>query len=72
MFAPLFWKKIGLSFARAFVSFFVLGVAGAYDSFVTGDVAAGKAAAIALITGAVAAGIRAAQALFTTLESPKP
>lgn len=70
MFTPLFWKKIGLSFARAFIAFFVLGVVGAYDSFVTGDVEAGKAAAVALITGAVAAGLRAAQALFTTLETP--
>ena len=72
MFEPLFWKKIALSFARAFVSFFVLGAVGAYNGFVTGDIHAGKAAVIALITGAVAAGLRAAQALFTTLETPAP
>ena len=71
MFEPLFWRKIALSFARAFVSFFVLGIVGAYDSFVTGDLASGKSAVIALITGAVAAGLRAGQALFTTLETPK-
>lgn len=70
MFTVLFAKKVGLSFLRAFVPFLVLGLAGAWDSFVTGDLAAGKAAVIALVTGAVTAGLRAVQALFTNLESP--
>ena len=70
MFTGLFWKKVLLSFARAFVPFFVLGLAGAWDSFVTGDLAAGKSAVIALVTGAITAGLRAAQALFTNLETP--
>lgn len=69
MFTPLFWKRVGLSFARAFIPFLILGLVGAWDSFVTGDVEAGKAAVIALISGAVTAGLRAIQALFTTLET---
>lgn len=66
----LFWKKVGLSFLRAFVSFFVLGVAGVWDAIAAGNWSAGKSAIIALIGAAVAAGIRAAQAAFTTLETP--
>jgi len=66
----LFWKKVGLSFLRAFVVFFVLGVIPLWDQIVAGDWDAGKAALIALVGGAGTAGLRAIQALFTTFESP--
>lgn len=71
MFGGLFWKKVGLSFVRAFVPFFILGILPVWDSIVAGDWDAGKAALLALIGAAVTAGIRAAQALFTTAETPQ-
>lgn len=67
---PLFWKKVGLSFLRAFVVFFVLGVIPVWDEIVGGDWDAAKAALIALIGGAGTAALRAIQALFTNLETP--
>lgn len=69
MLTPFFWKKVGLSFVRAFVPFFILGVIPVWDSIAAGDWNAAKAALIALIGAAVTAGLRAAQALFTTLET---
>jgi hypothetical protein len=69
-FGGLFWKKVLLEFARTFIPFFILGLAGAWDSFVTGDLESGKAAVVALITGGIAAGLRAIQALFTNFETP--
>lgn len=70
MFTPLFWKKVGLEFARTFVVVFILGAATVTDQVVGGDWNAGKSALIALIAAAVTAGLRAAQALFTQLETP--
>jgi hypothetical protein len=69
MFTPYFWKKCGLSFARAFIPAFILGVLPVWDAVAAGDWNAGKAALLALITGAGTAGIRALQALFTNLET---
>jgi hypothetical protein len=68
LFTPVFWKKIGLSFARAFIATFVLGVGGAFDAVASGDTNAARSAAVALVVAGVTAGIRAAQALFTNLE----
>jgi hypothetical protein len=70
LFTPLFWKKVGLSFARAFIPVFFLGLGGVYDAVSSGDVSAAKSALIALAVAAGAAALRAAQALFTTLETP--
>ena len=70
----LFFKKVGLSFARAFVAVFALGITGVFSSLGESgtDFSTGKEALVALIVAAIAAGLRAAQALFTTLESPTP
>lgn len=68
--SKLFLRKIALSFARAFASVFVLGLLGAYDPFVKGDLAGAKAALIALLGAAGAAGLKALQVAFTTWESP--
>lgn len=70
MFTLLFWKKVGLSFARAFVPTLILGLAGVFDHVADGDLDGGKAALVALIVAAITAGLRAAQALFTQLETP--
>lgn len=70
MFTSLFWRKVGLSFLRAFVPFFILGVIPLWDEVVAGDWNTARAALIALIGASVTAGIRALQALFTTLETP--
>lgn len=69
MLTPLFWKRVGLSFVRAFIPVFILGVIPLWDQIVAGDWDAGKSALIALISGAVTAGIRAAQIFFTTVET---
>lgn len=70
MLTPLFWRKVGLSFVRAFIPTFILGIGSAYSAFGEGDLSGAKASLIALVVAAGAAGLRAAQALFTTLESP--
>ena len=62
-------KKIGLSFARAFLGAFVPGLAGVYSSFVSGDVPAAKAALIALVAAGGAAVLKSAQIAWTTWES---
>jgi predicted ABC-type exoprotein transport system permease subunit len=67
---PLFFKKVGLSFARTFLIVFVLGLIPVWDNVVNWDPNASKAALLAVIAAAGTAGIRAAQALFTTLETP--
>lgn len=72
----LFWKRVSLSFARAFATTFVLGLVGVVES-VSGeggafDLSAGRAAAVALVVGGVTAGLRAVQVLFTNLETPPP
>ena len=69
--SKLFLRKVALSFARSFLAFFVPGLAGAYNPFITGDVAASKAALIALVAGSITAGLRAAQIGLTTWETPK-
>jgi hypothetical protein len=48
LFGVTFWKKIGLSFARAFIATFVLGVGGAFDAVASGDTTAARSAAVAL------------------------
>jgi hypothetical protein len=70
----LFWKRVGMSFLRAFVGAFALGITGVFGSLgeAGSDFTAGKSALIALIVAAIAAGLRAAQALFTTIETPPP
>lgn len=72
MFTTFFWKKVALSFVRAFVPFFVLGILPVWDSIVAGDWDVAGAAVIALIGAAVTAGVRAVQALFTNLETDPP
>ncbi len=69
----LFWKKVGLSFLRAFVATFAIGITGVFASLGEqgSNFGAGKTALIALVVAAIAAGLRAAQALFTTAETPQ-
>jgi hypothetical protein len=71
MFGAIFWRKVALSFIRAFIPFFFLGLAGVWDDVAAGDWNASKSAIVALIGGAVTAGLRAIQALFTNLEPQK-
>ena len=65
----LFLKKIGLSFARAFLGVLIPGLAGVYSSFVSGDVPAARAALIALVAAGGAAVLKSAQIAWTTWES---
>ena len=67
---PLFFKKVGLEFARTFVIVFVLGILPVWDNLVNWDPNAAKVAILAVIASAGTAGIRAVQALFTQLETP--
>lgn len=69
MLTKLFWKKVGLSFIRAFIPTFLFGVLPVWNSIVQGDWTVAKAAFLALIAASVTAGFRAAQAMYTTLES---
>ena len=70
MFPPVFWKKVALSFVRAFAAAFVLGLTDVLSAVGpnASDWGAGKAALVALVVAAVTAGVRALQALFTHLE----
>lgn len=65
-----FAKKVGLSFARAFVATFALGATGVVDAVGSGDLTAARAALVALVLAGVTAGLRAAQVYLTTWESP--
>jgi hypothetical protein len=65
LFPPIFFKKVALSFIRAFLAAFVTGLAGVLAAPNWG---AGKAALVAVSIAAVTAGIRAIQAIFTDLE----
>ena len=62
---PVWFKKVGLSFVRAFVGTFIAGLVGV---LAVPDWEAGKAALVALSVAALTAGIRAIQAWFTHLE----
>lgn len=64
-----FFKKVALSFLRAFIPVFALGLTPVADSVTAGDVSTARAAIVAAACAAGAAGLRAAQALFTTLET---
>jgi hypothetical protein len=71
LFSSQFFKAVGLSFARAFIAVFALGILSVYSAVLPGesiDYDAGKTALIALVTAAGAAGIKAMQALFTNLD----
>lgn len=54
-------RSITLSFVRAFLGVFIVGLAGVAAS---PDFKTGKAALIALVTAAIVAGLRAVQALL--------
>ena len=57
-------KAVGLSFLRAFIAVFIVGLAGVVNA---ADWNAAKAALVALVVASITAGIRACQALFTNL-----
>lgn len=65
----LFLKKVGLSFARAFLAVFIPGIFTVYDPLVKGDLGAVRSALIALAVASFAAVLRAAQALWTEWET---
>jgi hypothetical protein len=71
----LFWRRIGLSFARAFIAALIAQAAVIWSGLAenvadgTVDWNAGAALIFAAISGACAAGIRAAQAKGTQLET---
>lgn len=56
-----FWKKVVLSFLRAFVASLIITVPGILSS---PDFSAGKALGISALIGGVTAGIRAIQHFF--------
>ncbi len=64
----VFFKKVVLSFVRAFVGVFIAGVGGV---FALPNWSASKAALVALSAAALTAGFRAVQALLTDLEPTK-
>lgn len=64
-----FWKKIGLSFARAFLAAFVIGLTPAADAIASGDWNTARAAIVACALAGGAAVLRALQALGTNLET---
>lgn len=64
-FGPVFWKKVGLSFVRAFLGAFIILAPGIW---LAPDLNAAKAAGVAAILAGLTAGVRALQALFTNLE----
>ena len=64
-----FWKKIGLSFARAFIPAFAIGLTPAADAVAAGDWNTARAAVVACVLAGAAAVLRALQALGTTLET---
>ena len=66
MFTKKFAKKVGFSFARAFLGAFVVLAPGIW---LAPDLNAAKAAAVAACVAGLTAGGRAVQALFTTWES---
>jgi hypothetical protein len=70
VFTNLFWRKVGLDFARTFVATFLVAVLPVWEAIAAGDWNAGKAAGLAAVASAVSASIRAAQARFTQLETP--
>ena len=67
---PLFWKRVGLDAARTFIPVFILGVLPVWDSIVSGDWNAAKAAGLAAVAAAGSAVLRGLQAKFTRLETP--
>lgn len=71
MLTELFWRKVGLEFARTFLTVFVLGVIPVASNLAdTKDWDTARAALLALVAAAITAALRAAQALFTQLETP--
>lgn len=72
-FPAVFWRKVALSFLRAFVAVFVLGLTGVVDALGPEgtDWNAAKSALVALVLAGLTAGVRALQALFTNLEPTK-
>lgn len=69
----LLLKRVALSFIRAFLGVFLVGVLNIASSVAnTHDWSAGKAAVVALISAAVVAGIKAVQELLALGSSPSP
>ena len=69
-FKTLFWKKVGLDFARTFLAFLVPGLATVYNTFVDAGIDAGQVALMALVVASFSASLRGVQAALTTWESP--
>lgn len=64
-FESTFFGRVTLSFVRAFLGVFIVGVLGIASNLAnTHDWNAGKAALVALVSAAIVAGIRAAQSLL--------
>lgn len=69
----LFVKRVALSFVRAFLGVFVVGVLNIASNVAnTHDWSAGKAALVALVSAAVVAGIKAVQELLALGSHPSP
>lgn len=68
-----FVRRVGMSFLRAFVVTFVLGLTDVISAVGPNatEWGAGKAALVALVVASVTAGVRAIQALTTTIETPR-
>lgn len=64
-----FFKKVGLSFVRAFVPAFAIGLTPAADAVAAGDWNTARAAVVACVLAGGAAVLRALQALGTNLET---
>jgi hypothetical protein len=69
LFTPYFWKKIGLSAARAAIGAVVAGALVPVLAISNGDFKGGGLALATLAGVGVTAGVRAAQAAFTQLET---
>lgn len=70
-----FWRKIGLSFARAFAGSLIVSVPAGVVLFVESGYSGGLGAVAgiggAAVSAALTAGLRAVQANTTSLESPQ-